>query len=41
MSLFPFFMIQTLLDIQIFMFSTFHDPILKLSKPDTPVSQTG
>jgi hypothetical protein len=41
MFLLPFFMLQTNLDIQIFMFSSFLDPILKLPKSDTPVFQTG
>jgi hypothetical protein len=37
----PFSMLQTYLDLQIFMFSSFSDPILKLQKPDTPVYQIG
>jgi hypothetical protein len=37
----PFFMLQTYLDLQIFMFSSFFDPILKLAKSDTPIFQTG
>jgi hypothetical protein len=38
--LLPFFMLQTHLDLQIFMFSSFLDPTLQLSKLDTPISQT-
>jgi hypothetical protein len=37
MSLLPFFMLQTLLDLQIFMFSLFCDLVLKLTKPGSPV----
>jgi hypothetical protein len=41
MSSLPLFMLQTYLDLQILMFSSFFDPILKLLKSDTPVWQTG
>jgi hypothetical protein len=37
----PFFMLQTYFDFQIFMFSSFLGHILKLSKPDTLIFQTG
>jgi hypothetical protein len=36
----PFFMLQTYLDLQIFMFSSFLDLILKLPKLDTLIFQT-
>jgi hypothetical protein len=41
MSPLPFFMLQTLLDLQIFKFSLFCDLVLKLTKLDATVSQTG
>jgi hypothetical protein len=41
MSLLPFFILQTLLDIQIFMFSFFLNPVLKLPKPDVSGWKTG
>jgi hypothetical protein len=34
-------MFQIYLDLQILMFSSFFDSIMKLPKPDTSVSQTG
>jgi hypothetical protein len=37
----PFSMLQTYLDLQIFIFSSFLDPIMKLSKSDTLVYQIG
>jgi hypothetical protein len=37
MSLLPFYILQTLFDPQIFMFSFFLDPVLKQPKPDAPV----
>jgi hypothetical protein len=37
MFLLPFFMLQTNLNLQVFMFSSFLDPIIKLLKPDTPI----
>jgi hypothetical protein len=41
MSLLPFSMLQTLLDLQSFKFSLFFDLNLKLPKSDTPIWQTG
>jgi hypothetical protein len=41
MSPLPLFTLQILLDIQIFKFSLFCDLVLKLTKPDIPISQTG
>jgi hypothetical protein len=41
MSFLPLSMLQTYLDLQILMFSSFFDPILGLPKLDTPVWQTG
>jgi hypothetical protein len=41
MSFLPLSMFQIYLDLQILMFSSFFDSIMKLPKPDTSVSQTG
>jgi hypothetical protein len=41
MFLLPFSMLQIYLDLQIFMFSSFLHPILKLQKSDTQVSHIG
>jgi hypothetical protein len=37
----PFSMLKTLLDPQIFIFSFFLDSVLKLSKSNVPVQETG